>query len=1134
MRPILLQVAGLQSFREKQSIDFDALCGGGVFGIFGPTGSGKSSILDAITLALYGKVERAAGGTQGILNHAEDTLSVSFTFELGGGSAPSRYKIERNYKRTGEHTIRTSTCRLLEKAADGWVVHADKERDVTHQVQQLLGLTIEDFTRAVVLPQGKFAEFLSLKGAERRQMLQRLFQLEKYGDRLNQKIKKRVEEAKGVLDHLSAEQAGLGDASKEALKDAEAAWKQAQQDVLVKRKEAEAQEQIYETNRKIWSAQEQLKALEEEEARLKANAARIHTIEHTLENARIADLLLPYGDAAEKAEQESAYYKKREVDLRAETSQAKTRSDEIDQKYEETKKVKENQEPLLIARKEQLLTVLEMVKEAALKKKSAQEKERILSEYKEQQRSVESRQKAAEDLLHKAINRQNELQKQLKEKSLSSASRERINRAAEYAFEMEHTAKQLKEAKAAHDKTAKLLNTSETESERLITKKKQLENKIQQTADRILALYNELSDLEYVQEMVTQTAEEMEERLVSQREHDQVKVLAAQLSEQLIDGQPCMVCGSEDHPHPMLHFKPDEEAAAQIQLIKIVQKNSRELKNDILLMKSSMERMSEDLHQYLPEKTEAAAGLISSPSEKQISLHTLPELDQQLHDAEVSVKGLRQDILQIEEETRKIRSEYHEFTSAHYTVNAQLDNLKKEEEERRNRLQELVSVMNQQQSNWQERFPGLPFEQVKEEKERVRSLDAQREKIEEGLLKAVPFIEEKEKIIESCRNQNNEIDRSITKHEIEHNSLLQEHLLLREKAERITGGRDAEEFLQQTERKLSSLSEQLTQLEAQRKKALDHYHTKDKEWRSCLDAKEKSEQRKAEMFSAWEEKRKSSPFESLDQLRKCLASEIDQKTWKSEIEEYYDQSKRTESEKQKMTASLNGQSLTKEQWEEITAALQLGKEKLQAAIQRMGEAGQHHKTLETRHVRYNELEKEKREVEDQLKTLAKLQAVFRGNSFVEYVAEEQLVQVSRDASNRLGTLTRGRYAIEVDSSNGFVIRDDANGGVKRPVSTLSGGETFLTSLALALSLSTQIQLRGKFPLEFFFLDEGFGTLDQELLDTVVTALEKLHTNALSVGIISHVPELKARLTKKLIVAPASAEGKGSRTAIENS
>lgn len=161
-----------------------------------------------------------------------------------------------------------------------------------------------------------------------------------------------------------------------------------------------------------------------------------------------------------------------------------------------------------------------------------------------------------------------------------------------------------------------------------------------------------------------------------------------------------------------------------------------------------------------------------------------------------------------------------------------------------------------------------------------------------------------------------------------------------------------------------------------------------------------------------------------------------------------------------------------------------------------------------------------------------MQRVLRGNAFVEYMAEEQLMQVTRDASARLGQLTRQRYAIEVDSGGGFLIRDDANGGVRRPIATLSGGETFLTSLSLALALSAQIQLRGRYPLEFFFLDEGFGTLDPELLETVVTALEKLHMDHLTVGVISHVPELRARLPRKLIVSPAEPSGRGSRVEIE--
>lgn len=161
MKPILLTIKGLHSFREEQTIDFDGLSGAGVFGIFGPTGSGKSSILDAMTLALYGKVERAANNTHGILNHAEDQLAVSFTFALQSGHRVS-YKVERVFKRTDETKVKTALCRLIEIKEEQTVL-ADKANEVNKKVEELLGLTIDDFTRAVVLPQGKFAEFLSLK-----------------------------------------------------------------------------------------------------------------------------------------------------------------------------------------------------------------------------------------------------------------------------------------------------------------------------------------------------------------------------------------------------------------------------------------------------------------------------------------------------------------------------------------------------------------------------------------------------------------------------------------------------------------------------------------------------------------------------------------------------------------------------------------------------------------------------------------------------------------------------------------------------------------------------------------------------------------------------------------------------------
>ena len=106
-----------------------------------------------------------------------------------------------------------------------------------------------------------------------------------------------------------------------------------------------------------------------------------------------------------------------------------------------------------------------------------------------------------------------------------------------------------------------------------------------------------------------------------------------------------------------------------------------------------------------------------------------------------------------------------------------------------------------------------------------------------------------------------------------------------------------------------------------------------------------------------------------------------------------------------------------------------------------------------------------------------------------------------------------------------------NGGNARGVYTLSGGETFLVSLSLALALSAEICARSLRPIEFFFLDEGFGTLDERLVDTVMDSLFKLKNENFSIGIISHVEELKHRIDRKLTVRKAT-EKHGSQIQAE--
>ncbi len=160
-----------------------------------------------------------------------------------------------------------------------------------------------------------------------------------------------------------------------------------------------------------------------------------------------------------------------------------------------------------------------------------------------------------------------------------------------------------------------------------------------------------------------------------------------------------------------------------------------------------------------------------------------------------------------------------------------------------------------------------------------------------------------------------------------------------------------------------------------------------------------------------------------------------------------------------------------------------------------------------------------RNVNKKAEIAERLKKLLKDNKFMEFVAEEYLQTVAYHASGRLLTLTDGRYFLRYDG--GFYVGDNFNGGELRGVHTLSGGETFLVSLSLALSLSAEICARSARPIEFFFLDEGFGTLDRNLVDTVMDSLEKLRSERFSIGIISHVEELKQRIDRKLLVRKAT-------------
>ncbi|MBI2238996.1 MAG: hypothetical protein HYU54_10810, partial [Actinobacteria bacterium] len=159
-----------------------------------------------------------------------------------------------------------------------------------------------------------------------------------------------------------------------------------------------------------------------------------------------------------------------------------------------------------------------------------------------------------------------------------------------------------------------------------------------------------------------------------------------------------------------------------------------------------------------------------------------------------------------------------------------------------------------------------------------------------------------------------------------------------------------------------------------------------------------------------------------------------------------------------------------------------------------------------------------------------LAAELRADRIIAFLQLEALQILAAAGSEHLSTLSAGRYRLAYDEDEFFVI-DTWNGEERRSARTLSGGETFLASLGLALALSEQVQslaVTERARLESLFLDEGFGTLDPETLEIVVDAIEQLGGDGRMVGVITHVQELAIRLPARIEVEKSP---RGSRLAV---
>lgn len=1172
MKPIKLEVKGLNSFIDKQVVEFDKLTERGLFGIFGPTGSGKSTILDGITLALYGDIARKSSN---YINTNCDGVYVSYEFQITGNEV-KRYRVDREFKRDNKSGgIRNKSSKIIDITGGVENVLEEKAKAVTSKCEEIIGLKLDDFMRTVVLPQGKFSEFLKLEGKERRNMLERLFNLRKYGDDLSSKLSFEIRKEKDKMNVLEGQLKGYEGVSEEALKAKEEEINGINLSIKSKEELLNKIKKEFEEAEKVWNTQKELCDKRIEEESLVSRSEEIKSFKERVEISNKADKVIVFINNLEEILKEINKEDLKFNELNKKLEELINLREENKLKFEEVSKKKEEKLPDLRLKKEKLLEsqkerdILFQIKADGVKLKEACKKifeDRSKCDTK--LNSIEENEKRLNEELKAKEERKEELfvHEEFKNKINSGlfilnsyeGLDKQFNEIKSEEIELKKYIKNLTEDKEKSEKDLKvkveslsktrgklesLLKETPGDSNSILEKQiklgeyreklnkyKEIKNSLEESLKTKNNFEEKLKTFENQKLLLEKEVRELKEYI------NKVKVeeLAHKLRENLIDGECCPVCGSTHHELNKVEKINLEESNEKTTLLESKEEKLKELILEFSKIEATLE--------YENKKIEELN--ISIEEVGEVNEERLKSLEEEFNTLKEKVEKFNLKKENLEKDLEKLKEEKNNLENIFNKAEVILCEKIVREKEIASKIKELDKELKLKNSELNSIKNELKIEDIKLENELILKKEKEKNLLEKEIRILRTQLEESNKIKDELREK-----RDVLKEDY----LSQKYLLdgkvevYREKERMIKGSlkglidealpiekidikgllEDLQLEIDYIEKAYLNLSEEKEKLE----KAFNNMNQEvavTKERVNSLNLRKENEEKKVNL--ALEEE----GFKTILEVKEGILSKDEKEKLKTLIEEYHNNLIKVRANIELLIKKLNGKSLTEEEWirvlqEKNNTEKEL-KEVEELKIRLVTESESIKKKLEEQ----RDILHIKAKQEHKLALLSDLEKLFKGKKFVEFIAANQLKYISIEASKKLKDITNGVYGLEVDENGKFIIRDYKNGGAKRDASTLSGGETFLASLALALSLSSQIQLKGTAPLELFFLDEGFGTLDDNLLDVVMSSLERLHHERLSVGIISHVESIKNRVPVKLILTPAEAGIGGSKVKIERS